>query len=181
MTAPMRISVPALALATALAWTALPGWSQTMAPAPGMMFGATPPPPGMSEMMGDGQDGMMGMMRGMMARRASLLFDHVEGRISFLKTELKITDAQVPDWNRFADVLRSTASSMREMHQQVMQGGGFSATLPDRLDLREKMLSAHLDALKSFRAAVEPLYKSFSDDQKKTADELMFRPMMGMM
>ncbi len=42
------------------------------------------------------------------------------------------------------------------MHQQMMQAG-FPATLPDRLDLREKMLSAHLDALKTFRAAVEPL------------------------
>jgi hypothetical protein len=152
-----------------------------MMPPAGMMPGAMQAAPGMPNMMGDGQEGMMAMMmQGMMARRASLMFDHVEGRIAFLKTELKITDAQTPQWNRFADTLRSAASSMGAMHQQMVQGG-FPATLPDRLDLREKMLSAHLDALKSFRTAVEPLYASFTDEQKKTADELMLRPMMGMM
>jgi hypothetical protein len=28
---------------------------------------------------------------------------HVEGRIAFLKTELKITEAQSPQWNQFAE------------------------------------------------------------------------------
>jgi hypothetical protein len=115
---------------------------------------------------------------GMMGRRA-MMFDHVEGRIAFLKAELKITEAQTAPWEHFADALRANAGAMKTMHQQMMQGG-IPATLPDRLDFREKMLSAHLDALKAFRAAVEPLYASFSEDQRRTADELMLRH-MGMM
>ena len=45
------------------------------------------------------------------------------------------------------------------------------------------MLSAHLDAVRQIKAAVEPLYASFSDEQKRTADELVspMGMMMGMM
>ena len=34
---------------------------------------------------------------------------HVEGRLAFLKTELKITDAQLPLWNAVADAVRANA------------------------------------------------------------------------
>jgi len=43
--------------------------------------------------------------------------EHVEGRIAFLKTELKITDAQLPQWNAFADALRNSAGQMRAAMQ----------------------------------------------------------------
>jgi hypothetical protein len=42
------------------------------------------------------------------------------------------------------------------------------------------MMTAHLDALHRFKAAIEPLYAALSDEQKKTADELLMGP-MGMM
>ena len=53
-----------------------------------------------------GQDGMGGMP--MMAAMAG----HVEGRLAFLKTELKITDAQLPLWNAVAEAIRANAKSM---------------------------------------------------------------------
>ena len=34
---------------------------------------------------------------------------HVEGRLAFLKTELKITDAQLPLWNAVAEAIRANA------------------------------------------------------------------------
>ena len=49
--------------------------------------------------------------------------DHIEGRIAFLKAELKITDVQMPQWNAFADTLRANAQRMREMRTTMMQGG----------------------------------------------------------
>lgn len=64
-------------------------------PMPPMMQGGTMP-----MMRGMQQNGMMPMMG---------MADHVEGRIAFLKAELKITDAQLPQWNTFADALRSNA------------------------------------------------------------------------
>src|SRR6516164_4872740 len=47
-------------------------------------------------------------MPGAMAR-------YVEGRLAFLKTELKITDAQLPLWNAVADAIRANAKSMGDM------------------------------------------------------------------
>ena len=46
-------------------------------------------------------------------------------------------------------------------------------------------MSVQLEALRKLKMAVEPLYAVLSDDQKKTADQLMVGPMgimsMGMM
>jgi len=41
-------------------------------------------------------------------------------------------------------------------------------------------MTAHLEALRKFKAAVDPLYAALGDEQKKTADELLIGP-MGMM
>ena len=45
---------------------------------------------------------------------------HVEGRLAFLKTELKITDAQLPLWNAVADAIRANAKGMGEMSGGMM-------------------------------------------------------------
>jgi hypothetical protein len=62
-----------------------------------------------------------------------------------------------------------------------MMGASQSATLPDKLAMREKMMTAHLDTLRKLKAAVDPLYAALSDEQKKTADEIMLMGPMGMM
>ena len=136
----------------------------TMAGAGGGM-----PMSGMMRMM-MGQDGMGGM---------SMMAGHVEGRLAFLKTELKITDAQLPLWNGVADAIRASAKSVSEMSGPMM-GGMHTGTLPEKLAAREKMMTAHLEALRKFKAAVDPLYGALSDEQKKTADELLIGP-IGMM
>ena len=61
-----------------------------------------------------------------------------------------------------------------------MMGSAQTATLPDKLALREKMMTTHLEALRKFKAAVDPFYAALSDEQKKAADELLMGP-MGMM
>lgn len=115
---------------------------------------------------------MMGMMQ--------MMAGHVEGRIAFLKTELKITDAQMPVWNAVADAIRAAPKDVSGMPCMPMMQS--SDTLPERLAAREKAMTAHLEALRKLRSAVEPLYVALSDDQKKTADQLMIGPIgMGMM
>jgi len=125
---------------------------------------------------------MMGMMQMMMGQNG--MAGHVEGRIAFLKTELKITDAQQPLWNAVADAMRANAKELAEMpHGMAMMDG--SGTLPEKLAVREKAMAAHLGALRRLRSAIDPLYAALSIDQKKTADGLMIGPMgvmvMGMM
>ena len=64
---------------------------------------------------------------------------HVEGRIAFLKTELKITDAQQPLWNAVADAMRADAASIGDM-PDGMNGIRRAAWLPESLaSLEEKM------------------------------------------
>jgi len=61
-------------------------------------------------------------------------------------------------------------------------GGSQTATLPERLALREKMMTEHLEGLRRLKTAVDPLYAALSPEQKKAADELVMGPMgMGMM
>lgn len=115
---------------------------------------------------------MMRNMRGMMSARNA----NVEGRIASLKTELQITAAQTAAWSRFADALRTASNSMNSMYEDIMPTGA-TDSLPVRMERREKMLSSHLTILRSLKDALAPLYASFSDDQKKRADDLMIGPM----
>ncbi|MFP5517847.1 MAG: Spy/CpxP family protein refolding chaperone [Alphaproteobacteria bacterium] len=159
---------------------------------PGMMMGGMMgQQSGQSSMMGPGMMGpgmmeqMMPMMRQMMMGQQGgmgamgLPFERVEGRIAFLKAELEITDAQAPQWNAFADTLRSNAKAHQAMHEQMTKGGLPSAW-PERLAAQQKALSTRLDAVKALEAAAKPLYAALSDDQKKVADQLFTGP-MGMM
>jgi len=62
---------------------------------------------------------------------------HIEGRITFIKAEIKITDAQEPPWNAVADAMRATAKDMGGMPNcmSVMQSLG---ALPEKFAAREK-------------------------------------------
>lgn len=129
-----------------------------------------------------GSRGMMMPMNGMM--RMSPGVQHLEGRLAFLKAELKITDAQIPQWNAFADEVRANARAMAQMHQKMMSRQAPPKSLPDRLAFEQKAMSAHLDALNKTTAALDELYAALSPEQKKIADQIMVGPMgmpMGMM
>jgi hypothetical protein len=144
--------------------------SAVATPSPGMPGGG---------MAGAGDMPMMRMMRMMMGQDGmggmAMMAGHVEGRLAFLKTELKITDAQMPLWNAVAEAIRANAKSMGAMSGGMMASSQ-TATLPEKLALREKMMTAHLEALHRLKAAVDPLYAALSDEQKKTADELLMAP-----
>jgi glucose/arabinose dehydrogenase len=95
----------------------------------------------------------------------------IEGRIAFLRAELKITSAQAPLFDAVANTMRENDRAMRtalEGRQQRTQ----AASLIDRLDQRQKRAEEMAAATGKLKAAWAPLYASLSDDQKKTADEL---------
>lgn len=125
-------------------------------------------------MMGD--HGMMGMMGG----------DRVEGRIAQLRTELKITAAQQPQWNAFANEMRAQSRAMGQMHGRMAGRMGAmshdgrpprraaaAGSLPTVLDDHDKMMAAHVDALRRFRTAATALYATLNADQKEIADDLL--------
>lgn len=134
----------------------------------------------MKEMMGSHARMMRGMMSagGMTdsgAMEQMMSPEHVEGRIAFLRTELKVTTAQEPLWEAVAEALRESARTSEHMMQQ----GAASQTLPSALEGRERSLSARLEAVRRLRATVEPFYAALDGTQKTTADKL--REPMGMM
>ncbi len=136
-----------------------------------------------SSMMGQDQSGPGGMMGTMnMMMRGRMGAEHIEGRLAYLKAELKITEAQAPQWQAFAEATRSNAGAMSDMRNAMAQRG--SVSLPDRLALEDKAVTTHLAALKKTEEAVTKLYAVLSDDQKKIADQIVIGPMgmpMGMM
>ena len=147
---------------------------------------------GMMGMGGQGMTGgmpmanMMGMMQMMGGGDAPGvgMIDHVEGRIAFLRAELKITDAQTGAWNEFAGALRTNAKSLGSARAAMMAQIGRSQpqaqNLGQRLDAQERWLMARLEGTRTFKAAFNRLYVALSDEQKKSADDLL-APQMGMM
>jgi hypothetical protein len=137
-----------------------------------VMMGGNMPMADMMRMMGQsgaetGCAGMSGMAT----------IDRVEGRIAFLRTELKITDAQISAWNAFADALRANAKSLGDVRSMMGQAGA-TLTVLDRLALQEKWLASRLEGTRAIKSALTNLVGTLSDDQKKTADELL-PPHMG--
>ncbi|WP_172428463.1 Spy/CpxP family protein refolding chaperone [Azospirillum brasilense] len=161
-----------------------PGMMMNMDQMRSMMGGMMGQQDGQSGMMGPGMmgPGMMPMMRQMMMGQhgaMGLPFEHVEGRIAFLKAELKITEAQAGPWSAFADTLRSNAKAHQAVHEQMTKGG-MPSSWPDRLAAQQTMLGMRLDAVRALEAVAKPLYAVLTDDQKTLADRLLTGP-MGMM
>lgn len=104
---------------------------------------------------------------------------HIEGRIAFLKAELGITEAQMPQWNAFADARRAAAKSMQAAMAAHM-GAGMPTTAPARADAAIATMTARLDAMKMAAPAGKALYAVLTDAQKKMADDLTMSRMGGM-
>jgi hypothetical protein len=144
-----------------------------------MKMGGTGSGSGTTDHEGHGaHEGHAGMdMGGMMCGCG--MNEHVEGRLAFLKAELKITDAQSAPWTQFADTLRSTGQKMAQACEaEKKQGGSMMSGKPAaRLEHMERHMTAHLEAVRALKPAVDALYASLSDEQKKAADQLMFEQM----
>ena len=106
---------------------------------------------------------------------------HIEGRLGYIKAELKISNAQEPLWDSYAAAARDNAGTMVARCTTMMGRRDASASnLPDRLDENEQLLAAQLDAVRAMNKTLKPLYATFSDSQKQAANQLFWGP-MGMM
>jgi LTXXQ motif family protein len=112
-------------------------------------------------------------------RRSDGMLDRIEGRLAFMKTELKITDAQAPQWNKVADAIRTSAKSMNDRMRSMWSADQKATTLLERLDVHEQFMTARLDEIKQLKGALQELYAVLGDEQKKEANNLVL-PMMGM-
>jgi Spy/CpxP family protein refolding chaperone len=99
---------------------------------------------------------------------------NVEDRIAYLHSQLKITSAQEPQWNAFADMMRSNGETMGQLFQQRRAATNVSAL--DDMKQYATIAQAHADGMKKLVDAFEPLYNSLSPEQKKLADVTFHQP-----
>jgi hypothetical protein len=124
-------------------------------------------------MMGGDMTHMTHMMSMMREKRS-----HAGDRVAALKVDFKITESKMPAWNKFADALLASAKSMEApmdaIHKQMHSGA--APTLPEKVEHHAKMAAAHLANLQAIKAALDPLYASFGDEQKKLTDGIKIGP-----
>ena len=99
--------------------------------------------------------------------------ERVEDRIKSLHDQLKITDAQEPQWAAVAQAMRDGAQSMEAAIKQRIQARGASAV--DELKAYEAIADAHAQGVQKLIPPFQALYDTLSDDQKKAADTLFAR------
>ena len=162
---------------TALLFTALAGAAIAETPPPGQGPGQPRMGPGQHRegqgMQRRWQMGGMMHMLGLADLRPGMKIEFSEGRLAFLKAELKITEAQSKAWDAFAAALRDNAAKLNEVFGAADREALAKLNHAERLAWQEKSLGARLDAVKRARGAFEPLYAALGDEQKKTFDRLL--------
>ncbi|MBO0754709.1 MAG: Spy/CpxP family protein refolding chaperone [Bradyrhizobiaceae bacterium] len=172
-----QFAVATLMLATAITSTALAqDQTQQQGPWTGWMMGGWGP----GGMMGRGFGGSgPWMMGGWGQAMCDAMAGHVEGRLAYVKAELKIVQDQEALWNAYAAAARDNADTMATRCTTMVsrRSGAATLSLPDRLDQDEQLMAAQLDAVRAVNKALKPLYAALTDTQRKAADRLFWSPM----
>jgi len=135
----------------------------------GMMGGSMPTES--HQRMMDHMATMHGMSSTEMTRdQAAPMWEHVDACLAFLKSELKITAAQAKAWDAFANRLRASAATMRNLHSSMTTGKVADGSLAQRLDHQERWFAAALENVRSLKPVVDELYATLSDEQRMIAN-----------
>lgn len=97
----------------------------------------------------------------------------VDGRIAFLKTELKITPAQDAQWQQYASVMRQNAQSLDQTIADARQHRATAMNAVERIEMRGQFAKVRAENEARLLTALRPLYASLSPDQQQVANALM--------
>lgn len=127
---------------------------------------------GMATMRMMGMSGMFGMMDD--------ADSHIDGRIAFLKAELKLNAEQTRLFEPVEKLLRDwTAQAVAHPRGAMMMAMMRpDQSLPERLGGMETFLTQRLDAVHKLKAAIDPLYATLSPPQRAIADRFLLRMAM---
>jgi LTXXQ motif family protein len=105
--------------------------------------------------------------------------ERAEARLAYVKTALKITDAQAPQWNAYANVVRKQAQQadqrMQERRSRMAAAQGAERKRPtaiERLERRQQFMKVALERSGERLAVQKPLYAALSPEQQRVADEV---------
>src|SRR5689334_7209041 len=96
----------------------------------------------------------------------------VDGRIAFLKAQLKITPAQEGQWQKVEAAMRDNAKALDQTVASMRQNRG-DRNAVERLEMREQFIKVRADNNSRFLTAFKPLYGSLSPEQQQMADQLI--------
>ena len=111
-----------------------------------------------------------GQKPGAATRQAQPAGDPVEAQLGEIKKRLNITAAQQSQFDQFAATVKQNAQAMEAVMQKAGQSAEHSAV--EGLRTAASFAQTEADNLKRLVPALEALYASFSDQQKRTADQL---------
>jgi protein CpxP len=95
----------------------------------------------------------------------------IDREIADLKKQLKITPQQESQFNAFADVMRGNA---QELDAQMSQGSpNQNPNAVEALKREQQLTEIQAAGLKRLVPALQSLYDTLSDPQKKTADKII--------
>jgi hypothetical protein len=120
----------------------------------------------------NGSGPMMGMGgMGPMGRQASMKFDPAERatqHLDYMKYQLKITAAQEPLWNAFAERAQAEAGKGRRAMQAQPDT---NLPAPERMAKMQGLMEERLAAMKGVNESFGRLYAALTPEQKKIADQ----------
>ncbi|MGQ0676708.1 MAG: Spy/CpxP family protein refolding chaperone [Rhodospirillales bacterium] len=131
-------------------------------------------------------------------RARSGSFGRIDGRLAFLKAELKITSAQEPLWAAFEKTMRDNAGEMKtrvetmqaarkkafEERKKAADEAKAAGKEPpaivrpgavERMERMQELAKVRMERQAKLLTAFKPLYAALGDEQKKIADELFAR------
>ena len=158
----LKFLLPAVALATALGGAGIATLPISHAQAQAASPGAPPPGPAQARPQ----------------RPPREFRSHIDGRIAFMKAELKITPAQEAAFEKVAQVMRQNDQERRQRFQEMRGQRDQPRSAVQRMEVRARFAAIQAQHTDRLLAAFRPLYDSLSPEQKKAADDLM-TPHMG--
>src|ERR1700737_5549714 len=96
----------------------------------------------------------------------------VEGRIAFLKAQLKITPPQEAQWQQVEAAMRENAKTLDQTITAAREHRG-NMDAVQRLELRERFAKVRVDNDARLLTAFKPLYASLSPEQQQIANQLV--------
>jgi len=108
--------------------------------------------------------------------------ERAEAQLAYIRTALKITSAQQPQWDAYANVRRNQAAAMdkrfqerrAQMAQRQQQAGEFKRpTAIDRHERQRERMVQTSQRLTELLAVEKPLYAALSPEQQRVADEVL--------
>ncbi|MGP1676997.1 MAG: Spy/CpxP family protein refolding chaperone [Giesbergeria sp.] len=106
--------------------------------------------------------------------------ERVEARLAYVRTALKISQAQQSQWDAYANLVRKN-SKEREQRFKSRRTGERARTQqqrPNAIERLEKAQSLHAEAvtrINQLLAVEKPLYAALSPEQQKVADVVLNR------